>query len=49
MLAHSDPGFVPAGGGTGGLGGFLLTVAFLVGIVLAAGLYVLLARRRIRV
>jgi purine-cytosine permease-like protein len=49
VLAHSDPSFVPSGGGTGGLGGFLLTVAFLVGIVLAAGLYVLLARRRIRV
>ncbi len=31
VLAHSDPGFVPAGGGTGGLGGFLLTVGAVFG------------------
>jgi NCS1 family nucleobase:cation symporter-1 len=31
VLAGSDPGFVPDGGGTGGIGGFLLTVGAVVG------------------
>ncbi len=31
VLAHSDPSFVPSGGGTGGLGGFLLTVGAVFG------------------
>jgi nucleobase:cation symporter-1, NCS1 family len=31
VLARSDPSFVPEGGGTGGLGGFLLTVGAVVG------------------
>jgi NCS1 family nucleobase:cation symporter-1 len=31
VLAHSDPGYVPADAGTGGLGGFLLTVGAVVG------------------
>jgi NCS1 family nucleobase:cation symporter-1 len=31
VLAHSDPGYVPADGGTGGVGGFLLTVGAVVG------------------
>ncbi|GAA0933588.1 purine-cytosine permease family protein [Pseudonocardia zijingensis] len=31
VLARTDPSFVPEGGGTGGLGGFLLTVGAVVG------------------
>ncbi len=31
VLVRSDPGFVPDGGGTGGLGGFLLTVGAVFG------------------
>jgi len=31
VLARSDPGYLPEGGGTGGLGGFLLTVGAVVG------------------
>ena len=31
VLTHSDPSFVPTGGGTGGLGGFLLTVGAVFG------------------
>ncbi len=31
VLANSDPGFVPQGGGTGGVGGFLLTVGAVFG------------------
>ena len=31
VLAHSDPGFTPAGGGSGGLGAFLLTTGAVFG------------------